>query len=1151
MAESGDSSAALELATLYRDGVGASVDLCASFNWALKAAQAGEPQAMYMVGLACRDGVGTSTDITQWFEWILKASKAGDEAAVNELADAYAGNKDADAEQTQHIRWAHEAAQMEVPAAMYDLALAYQSHLQKPDSSSLDIFGEVEQSSDDLSTQRELDQEQYLLWMEKAAAAGVEKALSKLIHAYAERDADEYDVARCFHWTKVSAERGDTEAMLALAQRYEIGAGIEANEELCGYWMEQAAAKGDSAAIAYLALLGRREEDVVDALELERATVDAAGDASTAAVEVEADITVPCTQESDAQAHPKKRVGSVIERQEQAQADALQRTLLQDEATAKAIPNDSESFSVPAQDDTEESDTGDEAAIAASSEQQLQADGPVQNAQENRDPAVLYALAQTCIDGEHDKADEVCYFELLKAAAEAGDNNAAFSLALAYEQGIGTEVDLDQYFKWIHHSAEGGDAKAMVKLALAYDLGQGIEVDAKAFFEWTKKAAQLGDSDAMYNLAIAYDEGSGTEPNSRCYLQWMEKSAEAGDRDAMFNLALAYAKDDHGEPSQSTSFQWMRKAAESGDYDAMFLLAEAYREGKGTRHDYGNHFMWMERAAQNGITEAMYRLSVAYTEGIGIEPDSAASITWLEKAAAKQHPAAMRQFGLAYKTGCGVEASTGSYVEWIRRAADANDCHAMCELAEIYARGVGIDANSTLHFKWIKKAAEAGDPGAMHQLATTYKNIEPDASLYFEWSRKAAEAGVLPAMYNLAHAYKSGEGTQRNHGLFKEWMEKAALGGHYCAVFELAVALATDSKNGSGLERVARWASKAAEQAHPRAFIVNGLLKLQEKGDIDGAGFASLYRKLSNLHDIVQDIKAEHVVGTAPTQVAYFTDAQTMRSMLPAQDSAATRSNSYLRLYSTVGLSDVQEGRRLLEVDNDGVNLLASFFSDAGESHVDGHHVWHDAERSVYTASFFLNPEQIDAQFAERDESGAYCIISPLNDGDGSEPLQATLGAKAPIDKADNECTRLELYRVFYKREDATRVLRRLHNSLLEINLAKAQVGLIEVAQARVNRIVRAAVSEILYLYKPETHAEEREARLIAAYDISAKRLKLDEQDPPRLYIETENLLFDSNETRIIIGPQEANKTTAEMTLKYHLTRHNPLDKTEVRVQNY
>lgn len=69
---------------------------------------------------------------------------------------------------------------------------------------------------------------------------------------------------------------------------------------------------------------------------------------------------------------------------------------------------------------------------------------------------------------------------------------------------------------------------------------------------------------------------------------------------------------------------------------------------------------------------------------------------------------------------------------------------------------------------------------------------------------------------------------------------------------------------------------------------------------------------------------------------------------------------------------------------------------------------------------------------------------------------------------------------------------------------------------------------------------------MIVAHNIADKVLKLDDNQPPRIYVETDAFLFRDEGTRIIIGPKVGDKVAAELNLKYRLARHGLLKTTSV-----
>jgi TPR repeat protein len=82
-------------------------------------------------------------------------------------------------------------------------------------------------------------------------------------------------------------------------------------------------------------------------------------------------------------------------------------------------------------------------------------------------------------------------------AAEQGQKNAQYDLALAYYAGAGVEKNMDEYQRWLHLAAEQGLPEA------EYELGAHYEEDGKDLHQarqWYQKAANQGNQLAKTRL---------------------------------------------------------------------------------------------------------------------------------------------------------------------------------------------------------------------------------------------------------------------------------------------------------------------------------------------------------------------------------------------------------------------------------------------------------------------------------------------------------------------------------------------------------------------------------------------------------------------------------------------------------------------------
>ena len=98
-----------------------------------------------------------------------------------------------------------------------------------------------------------------------------------------------------------------------------------------------------------------------------------------------------------------------------------------------------------------------------------------------------------------------------RAAAEKGEADSQFNLALMYEKGIGVTKDEKEAVVWYRKSAEQGNAYAQFNLGVLYEHGRGCTVDFALANQWYRKASVQGDALAIGNLGMLYVRGDGVK----------------------------------------------------------------------------------------------------------------------------------------------------------------------------------------------------------------------------------------------------------------------------------------------------------------------------------------------------------------------------------------------------------------------------------------------------------------------------------------------------------------------------------------------------------------------------------------------------------------------------------------------------------------
>ncbi|WP_392565987.1 tetratricopeptide repeat protein [Utexia brackfieldae] len=154
--------------------------------------------------------------------------------------------------------------------------------------------------------------------------------------------------------------------------------------------------------------------------------------------------------------------------------------------------------------------------------------------------------------------------------------------------------------KFVRIAAEKGDSEAQYHLALAYDSGQGVAVNHETAVYWYQKAAENGYLDAMFNLAVSYDDGDGIKQDKAQAIFWYTKAAEQGDPDAQNNLAIIYEEGDGTDIDYDKAHDWYLKSAKQANSLAQFNLADFYYSGLNQdQPNYVEAYAWYTTAAKN------------------------------------------------------------------------------------------------------------------------------------------------------------------------------------------------------------------------------------------------------------------------------------------------------------------------------------------------------------------------------------------------------------------------------------------------------------------------------------------------------------------------------------------------------------------------
>jgi ParB-like chromosome segregation protein Spo0J len=174
---------------------------------------------------------------------------------------------------------------------------------------------------------------------------------------------------------------------------------------------------------------------------------------------------------------------------------------------------------------------------------------------------LIVVLAATVFGSRFAIAD-TSQFKLDQIMAKRGDAMAQFSVAIAYEDGVGTKKDLKQAFDWYSKAATQGHEGAQYKVGTFYDKGLVVKKDMKVAMDWYKKAAGSGSRPAQKRLdEIAANDRNEQQAKQRREKQQQEAAAAAAAKAAQERQAAAAAKAEQERRQAAAAREKARKDA--------------------------------------------------------------------------------------------------------------------------------------------------------------------------------------------------------------------------------------------------------------------------------------------------------------------------------------------------------------------------------------------------------------------------------------------------------------------------------------------------------------------------------------------------------------------------------------------------------------
>ncbi len=243
--------------------------------------------------------------------------------------------------------------------------------------------------------------------------------------------------------------------------------------------------------------------------------------------------------------------------------------------------------------------------------------------------AAGWALPALAADDPQDAPDAEVIVSLREDAANGKpESKIALANVLAYGEGA-TDERRREAALWYRRAAEQGDAEGQFTLALWLWLGLNVEENRTEAVKWWQKAADQDRADAQFWLAGAYEEGEGgLTKDLAAAARWYRRSAEQGFDESQSSLGEMYAEGAGVPQNDREAVRWLRKAADQHCASGEHNLAVMYAAGRGVPKDEKEAVRLYLLAAEADFTVSMTALGEAYEKGRGVTKDSVCAYFW-------------------------------------------------------------------------------------------------------------------------------------------------------------------------------------------------------------------------------------------------------------------------------------------------------------------------------------------------------------------------------------------------------------------------------------------------------------------------------------------------------------------------------------------
>lgn len=873
-ADRGHPQAMAELATCHRFGTGTPQDLTRAFQLYLKAAEHGNPTGQLQTGLCLAAGIGIRINNSQAIQWLERAAENGHPDGPYHIAAYYFDQPTPDLHQKGVTLLQKASSQGHLTAQGH---YHWYLHQQQPTLDTIRSLMKAAETGDALSqyfyaqTFQDLyghiaDVPSYTLWLEKAAAQHLPRALIALGQLQESNQAPTRDPAKALDYYNQALQLGSLEAHLHIGRLQFRSQGSPETQRTALEHYLTAAQSHLPEAQYQLGTLYQTSPHIPQDLKQAKKWYEAAAEGGSAAAKnalgtlFEKGLGVPkdlnraylyfksAADQDDAQGYYELYrfqfyvIGNAEDRP--AALKNLQKAAQKNNPSGLynlGFAQEHGRYGLP-QDLGQAYANFEKAANLGLSRAQ-------------------YRLATWYFEGKHLPQDNAKAIQWLQKAAAQNDGPALLYLSHLYKNGTIFPADPAQYQTYLRRAADQKYPPAMTELAFAiFNKEEGIQGSIEEANALITESANLNDTEACYRLGL-FQITKAIPQNFPLAIEWLTKAAQGGHLGAQIDLIVIYTKgsapfkketptppglpkkafqnpDNDIPPNPQEAFRWCRLAAAQGDPGSQCTLGQAYLYAEGTSFDLPQAIHWLQKAADQKDTEAYYYLGIAQLKNEHPQESTEAFRQGAELGDAE----CQYQYASALDDGIGTPKDLTKAFTWMEKSARQGYINAIHELYLKLTYGIGTSKNFLKANRWLDLLAAAGVARAQIILATDLQEgkylRKQNTPAAIEWLQKAADQNAPLALNNLGACYQIGIGVPKDLARAQEYYQKAAERGNKSSQYQRALHLIAnaDGSNIAPLIDAYCWlklADRKTEEAQKALFTVLQALTADQIDDAD------------------------------------------------------------------------------------------------------------------------------------------------------------------------------------------------------------------------------------------------------------------------------------------------------------------------------